>query len=139
MKRSFIALVPDLTMGLGIFLVTFYTALEIGLNGISAFINLIRAYPIVLLFLLVVVSLFFAVGYLLKLQIKHEEEIQAISDYYESALDTTDHGLSIIDEGYEVLFQNGVLGAEFGDGIGERVMRFTLEEIHPVRIVRSRM
>ncbi len=118
MKRSFMALVPDLTMGLGIFLVTFYTVLEIGLNGVSEFIHLIRTWPIILLFLLAVVSLFFAVGYLLKLQIRHEKEIQGISDYYERALDTTDQGVSIIDQDYEVLFQNSVVEANFGGAIG---------------------
>ncbi|RLG34822.1 hypothetical protein DRN98_02105 [Methanosarcinales archaeon] len=117
MKRSLTYLIPDLVMGLGFFLVTFYTVLEIGINGISTFIANLIAWPIILLALLTTVSMFLVVGYSLRLQIRHEVEIEAVSDYYERALDSTNQGLAIIDRNYKVKFQNSVVETNFGNAI----------------------
>jgi len=115
MKKSFTYLIPDLVMGLGFFLVAFYAAMEIGINGVSAFIATLIAWPIILLALFTTVSLFLVVGYHLKLQIRHEVEIEAVSDYYERALDSTDQGVAIIDQDYKVKFQNSVVETNFGN------------------------
>ncbi|RJS72834.1 MAG: PAS domain S-box protein, partial [Candidatus Syntrophoarchaeum sp. WYZ-LMO15] len=129
--RPFQDLLPELAIGLGISLAAFYITFEIMVNGLSGLIQLLTTEPIISFFLLSVVSLFFLIGYLLRIQIRHETEIRAISDYYERALDSTEQGLAIIDRDFRIKFQNRIALLSIGDATGGRCYEIYFERDKP--------
>ncbi|RLG34392.1 hypothetical protein DRN98_02565, partial [Methanosarcinales archaeon] len=105
-------------MGLGVFLVALYVILEILINGVSALRSSIIADPIIPFILFLVTSLFFAVGYLLRLLVPNQAVAQMVTDYYEHVLGDTNQSVSIIDREYRIKFQNGAATNIFGNAVG---------------------